>query len=356
MLVLPVVWFLLIRGGCAFGTAFGTFLGRHPSLLALALLPVAAFRFMAANIAPSARRAWAMVTSAVTGSRADRMYLWSEVRGALADGGKSISHPEYLLRLLYVIEEGGCWERSVPLIYFIKNSHLILSLPITVSADDLRRVGSRAVFDSRPDAVRQYSLFSHRFTWMSPHSRLSRVAGQDRLGPPMMSRPITFLTPDTMPASIPLAIDFNASDPPTQCCNLVAASFTDLVFLSRSDLVSAASDASLIPHDVSDLIPVADQQRLKDSIGQAGGVTWGGRRLVDACESGGGGRRVKMVILCGCKATDEFAVYVGLGLSGTQDPPEVRTTERMVWAGKTVGEMYPRTAGVLVGVVEALSG
>ncbi|CEM34072.1 unnamed protein product [Vitrella brassicaformis CCMP3155] len=363
MLVLPVVWFLLIRGGCAFGTAFGNFLGRHPSLRAAALRPMPAFRFMAANIALAARRAWAMVTSAVTGSRADRMYLWGELRGALPDGGKSISHPEYLLRLLYVIEEGGRWERSVPLIYFIKNSHLILSLPIIVSADDLRRVGSRAVFDSRPDAVRQYSLFSHRFTWMAPHSRLSRVDGQDRLGPPMRAHPMTFLTPDTLPASIPLAIDFNASDPPTQCvcvgcnlgCNLVAASFTDHVVLSLSHLASAASDPSLLPYDATDVIPVADQQRLKDSIGQAGRAIWRGHRLVDVCDSGRGGRRAKMAILCGCKATDEFAVRVALGGSGMWDVLEVSTTERVVWAGKGVAERFPRTAAVLIDVVEALS-
>jgi len=87
---------------------------------------------------------------------------------------------EYLLRLLHVIEDGGCWDRTVQVICYLKNSHMIPSLPITITPGDLRQVGSRALFDSRPPAVRQLSLISHRLV---PGLSLQRTPnGQDHLG------------------------------------------------------------------------------------------------------------------------------------------------------------------------------
>ncbi|CEM20408.1 unnamed protein product [Vitrella brassicaformis CCMP3155] len=89
---------------------------------------------------------------------------------------------EYLLRLLHIIEGSGSWERTVQLIYYLKNSRIIPSLPIIVAPADLRQVGSRALFDSRPPAVRQLSLLIHRLVpGLCLH--LQRTTnGQDDLG------------------------------------------------------------------------------------------------------------------------------------------------------------------------------
>ena len=110
----------------------------------------------------------------------------------------------YLLRLLYVIEEGGRWDRCASLIHYLRNCRLLPSLPITITAHDLQRAGSRAVFISRPEAVRQYSLFSHR---IRQRVDLSRLGGQDYLGWPGQSTD-TELTY--------LSIDFTDPDPPTR--------------------------------------------------------------------------------------------------------------------------------------------
>ncbi|CEM22721.1 unnamed protein product [Vitrella brassicaformis CCMP3155] len=76
--------------------------------------------------------------------------LWSELMHELLRIDGRVG---YLLRLLYVIEEGGCWDRCVSLIHYLKHSSRLLpSLPIVITAYDLHQVGGRAVFSSRPQA------------------------------------------------------------------------------------------------------------------------------------------------------------------------------------------------------------
>ncbi|CEL93458.1 unnamed protein product [Vitrella brassicaformis CCMP3155] len=99
-----------------------------------------------------------------------------------------MGHAEYLLRLLHVMEEGGCWDRTVQLIYYLENSCIIPSLPIIIAPADLRQVGSRALFDSRPPAVRQLSLLIYKLVpGLSLHVQRTTnsqddLAGQDDLG------------------------------------------------------------------------------------------------------------------------------------------------------------------------------
>ncbi|CEL94759.1 unnamed protein product [Vitrella brassicaformis CCMP3155] len=141
--------------------------------------------------------------------------VWGGLRLAIGID-KRMSQIEYLMRLLYVIEEGGCWEPIVPLIHFVRNCGMMPSLPIVVTADDLKAVGSRAVFDARPGAVRQYSLFSRRLVYTL---RVGRVDNQDCLG--SSSQPMTYQTPGVLPSA--------AFDPPTTCGNRALSSFTDLI-------------------------------------------------------------------------------------------------------------------------------
>ncbi|CEM17670.1 unnamed protein product [Vitrella brassicaformis CCMP3155] len=67
--------------------------------------------------------------------------VWGGLRLAIGID-KRMSQIEYLMRLLYVIEEGGCWEPIVPLIHFVRNCGMMPlkycgmmpSLPIVVTA------------------------------------------------------------------------------------------------------------------------------------------------------------------------------------------------------------------------------
>uniref|UniRef100_A0A7S1JVF7 Uncharacterized protein n=1 Tax=Vitrella brassicaformis TaxID=1169539 RepID=A0A7S1JVF7_9ALVE len=129
--------------------------------------------------------------------------LWIWVRSR---DRKVRSRVDYLLRLLHVIEEGGCWDWTVQLIYYLENSRIIPSLLIIIAPADLRQVGSRALFDSRPPAVRQLSLISHRLV---PGLSLQRTPnGQDHLGEWLRHdrQVLTFLPIEAlMPAHLPFS-------------------------------------------------------------------------------------------------------------------------------------------------------
>ncbi|CEM23754.1 unnamed protein product [Vitrella brassicaformis CCMP3155] len=106
--------------------------------------------------------------------------IWSELMHKLLLIDDRVG---YLLRVLYVIEEGGCWDRCVSLIHYLKNSSRFLpSLPIIITAYDLQQAGGRAGFSSRPQAVRQYSLFGHRLSIIGRRVGLIFANGRDYMG------------------------------------------------------------------------------------------------------------------------------------------------------------------------------
>ncbi|CEL93946.1 unnamed protein product [Vitrella brassicaformis CCMP3155] len=238
----------------------------------------------------------------------------------------------YLLRVLYVIEEGGCWDRCVSLIYYLKNSHRLPSLPITITAHDLRQAGSRAVFDTRPPAVRQYSLFSHRVRQCVD---LSRVNGQDYLGwPDWSTDPLTYVS-----------IDLTDPDPPTKRDEYVYSSFTDIiVVLIDRDFVNGF-DFRLRPHFTlpDDLIipPPKEYQLTQDVMRQPRGQ-WKGCRKADEWSVDGASMEWDgtILILCGDKAADDFLVRVDSSL-------KICTTEPPVAWKRRPDQRYPRTAALV---------
>jgi len=251
---------------------------------------------------------------------------WSELVLRLAD-----TRASYLLRLLYVIEEGGRWDRCVSLIHYIRNCRLLPSLPITITAHELQQVGSRAVFDTRPPAVRQYSLFSHR---IREHVDLSCVNGRDYVGPSSLTHPLTYVS-----------IDLTESDPPTKCDRYVYSSFTDLiVFLIDAHFVDG-NDFRLRPHFThpSDLLnpPPSEYQLTQDVMLHARGE-WNGCRKAAywRVDEANVLWQAPRFILCGKKAADDFLVRVDFGL-------KICTTERPVPRKRRPDERYPQTAALI---------
>ncbi|CEL98546.1 unnamed protein product [Vitrella brassicaformis CCMP3155] len=253
--------------------------------------------------------------------------LWSELVLRLVE-----TREGYLLRLLYVIEEGGRWDRCVSLIHYIRNCRLLPSLPMTITAQDLQRAGSRAVFDTRPPAVRQYSLFSHRIR--ERFAGLSRVNGQDYLGCPAYGDTLSYVT-----------IDLTDPDPPTERRAYDYSSFTDLiVFLIDAhmrDESSTGTELRLCPHFThpSDLIiPPPKQYQLTRGVmlhtrGQWSGCRKADERLVDK-------PMAAILILCGDKAADEFLVRINSSM-------EICTTEPPVACKRRPDERYPQTAALI---------
>mmetsp|Transcript_36886 Transcript_36886/g.92497 ORF Transcript_36886/g.92497 Transcript_36886/m.92497 type:complete len:453 (-) Transcript_36886:219-1577(-) len=255
--------------------------------------------------------------------------VWGGLRLAIGLD-KGMSHIEYLMRLLYVIEEGGCWEPIVPLIHFMKNCGMMASLPIAVTADDLKAVGSRAVFDARPGAVRQYSLFSRR---LISTFRVGRDDNQDCLG--SSSQPMTYHTPGVVPSA--------ACDPPTKSGNRAYSSFTDLIVHSAyRDRHDGRVMINLLDGDV--LMTRGAEEQLAAEVGAPPSPTWRGYHKAAEIEE----RKKTIVILCGDKSIDDFAVYLTVYGSTCFS---VFTTERSA-RGKRGAALYPRTVALVRGVVK----
>jgi len=242
----------------------------------------------------------------------------------------------YLLRLLYVIEKGGCWDRCVSLIHYLKHSRLLPSLPIVITAYDLQQVGGRAVSSSRPQAARQYSLFSHRLSDKS--ARLSRVKGEDHLGGSADSDALTYFS-----------IDLGDPDPPTKRGKYVFSAFTDIIVFLVDKQVTVLTDPllyfSLRPHltHPSRLInlPPSQYQLTQDAMLDSGRQWNGCRKAVYWwVDEANVLRHWGIFILCGDKAADEFLVCVDHRL-------EICSTEPPVAWKRRPDERYPRTAALI---------
>ncbi|CEM21261.1 unnamed protein product [Vitrella brassicaformis CCMP3155] len=120
-----------------------------------------------------------------------------------------VCRPFQLIRLHYLMVTGGDWQGSVPVLRFAKSCGRVQQLPIELTGDDLRHVGSKAVIDSRPPSMRQYALYSNRLgNWMHD-MLLTRTADRtDRVD----GREVTVHTRQTVPAEY--ADRFDPDDPP----------------------------------------------------------------------------------------------------------------------------------------------
>ncbi|CEM38983.1 unnamed protein product [Vitrella brassicaformis CCMP3155] len=132
---------------------------------------------------------------------------------------------DVLLRLAYFIDNSGEWSATVPIIRVAKHQGRVKRLPIELVSADVEGVGSRAVYDSRCEALRQISLIGRQ---IGPLVR--RVNGAELLG----GRPLTIRTRQTLPADHPFRDRYDEANPVCQEDGEEFASIRDIV-LYRMD-------------------------------------------------------------------------------------------------------------------------
>ncbi|CEM20289.1 unnamed protein product [Vitrella brassicaformis CCMP3155] len=131
----------------------------------------------------------------------------------------SVRRPFRLIRLHYLMVTGGDWRGNMPLLRLAKSClplGRVQQLPVELTGDDLQHVGSKAVIDSRPEAIRQYALFSHR---LGDNMRLRREM--------MGEYVVTVHTDQTVPAEY--RNRFDAADPPCRRGGYDYSSFRGLI-------------------------------------------------------------------------------------------------------------------------------
>ncbi|CEM40083.1 unnamed protein product [Vitrella brassicaformis CCMP3155] len=69
---------------------------------------------------------------------------------------------DYLLRLVFIFENGGDWGAVRPMILLAYHHGWLKVLPLMLSPIDVQEADTKATYLSRCEAVRQYSLFGHR--------------------------------------------------------------------------------------------------------------------------------------------------------------------------------------------------
>ncbi|CEM24541.1 unnamed protein product [Vitrella brassicaformis CCMP3155] len=274
-----------------------------------------------------------------------------------------ITGMQYLLRMMYVVEEGGSWKRCVELVHLLRKCHYLPRLPITITAHDLRQVGSSALFKSRFEAMRQLSLFSARFGRSDRSSIPSIVADhinvRSRQGFTEALEGI--LTPGILPADL-LSDKLNESDPPITYKRNLAASFTDMCFYSIFKDIKATHlfVYRVAPHEV---MTQAAHEQVMEQLNQLTvrlGSMWGGSRLVHVWTK----RRecTTVVVLCGDKAIDEFAAWMRVTTFSDMHSPTgsytcnlaIFTMEPRVAGKRSAAQRFPRTTMLVRAKVDAM--
>ncbi|CEL99676.1 unnamed protein product [Vitrella brassicaformis CCMP3155] len=205
-----------------------------------------------------------------------------------------------LIRLRHVLELGGDWAGSVPLLRLAKNCRRIQQLPLQLDEGDVGCAGSQADIDSRAASMRQYGLFGHLLGW-----GLRRVEGVEWLGgtrvrvytqEPADHRNTFWSVPEDYRDT------FDPNDPACDFLGLAHRSFRELVakcFLVRLQGLRCVAGAEHYPSSAASL-------RIDVLIGQPTPV-WSGRTL-DCTDLRRFTRR--RVVVCGDKPDDAFAAYI----------------------------------------------
>ncbi|CEM39499.1 unnamed protein product [Vitrella brassicaformis CCMP3155] len=271
---------------------------------------------------------------------------------------------DYLLRMTHIVEEGGPWERCLQLLHLLKNCGHLPSLPIIITPDDVRQVGTKMVFDSQPPAMRQLSLFRSRADDVGFPSIFSkRIKSRDRQA--LTEAFNRFLTPDMLPGDLPAV---HTSDPPViydrygaTSSSDIAASFTDMCLYAI--FTDIAGIHGFVEPD--EIMTRTAQQQLMERLGQLTSrmdPTWSGSRLAYVwmgrfpewgwCNTN--------VVVCGDKATDEFAALVHVDVFHLFHQPSqtcdlwIVTTEPRVPRQRSSAQRCPRTAALIRAKVDAM--
>ncbi|CEM01726.1 unnamed protein product [Vitrella brassicaformis CCMP3155] len=116
---------------------------------------------------------------------------------------------DFLLRLLYVIENGGAWVGWEAIVRMAEHlGHGPGKWPIELHSADVEAVGSRAVFDGRCEALRQLSFIGRRISHRGD-ATLERVNGEEWLD----GSQLTIVTLQTLTANHPFRDRFDPNNP-----------------------------------------------------------------------------------------------------------------------------------------------
>jgi len=209
--------------------------------------------------------------------------------------GEAMPRMAYLMQLLCVLEDGGQWGLWMGPLRIARHGRLVESLPITVRPADVRRVGSKAVFDGRADSLKQYSLFGH-LLGQDGVVALRQIDGIEQLGEEV----VTVYTQQTLPAGHEFATSFDPTDPIVRVNNEVDhMSFRQLV-VKRFP----SEEQRMCHRFISNRGAQAQTQRAAELLTQAA-IPWGRQtRTVD------NGRRSGSIYLCGGGQHDTFAALM----------------------------------------------
>ncbi|CEM10935.1 unnamed protein product [Vitrella brassicaformis CCMP3155] len=190
----------------------------------------------------------------------------------------------FVLGLIYVLENGGLWERWAPLFWLGRSHGRISTLPATLSSDDLQKVGGKAVFNGRCEAVRQC---------------------------------LTVYTEQTLPANHPFP--FDDRNPPVRMRDVLSASFRDAV-------VRCMRDCRATRYVTTKFALPGHQDRSRELVTQAPPI-WG-CTIASSHVMPPGGPRQRVVVVCGDQPGDTFAAHIYLYLHGATASTALFTTER----------------------------
>jgi len=244
--------------------------------------------------------------------------------------GEAMPRMAYLMQLLCVLEDGGQWGLWMGPLRIARHGRLVESLPITVRPADVRRVGSKAVFDGRADSLKQYSLFGH-LMGQDGVVALRQIDGIEQLGETV----VTVYTQETLPADHEFATSFDPTDPIVRVNNEVDyASFRQLAILRFP------CEEQLMCHR-TDLTGDSSRAALANRLLTQAAIPWGRQtRMVSIDDHR---RRSGSIYLCGEGPNDSFAARVHMTRQPTFWTTVLYTTEAPR-PQKEGSLRFPRTA------------
>ncbi|CEM21252.1 unnamed protein product [Vitrella brassicaformis CCMP3155] len=213
-------------------------------------------------------------------------------------GQQQLTQRGFLESLWWVLVKGGQWAGNKPILRLARSSGRLASLPLIITSADVQQVtADKDLYLSRPEAIRQYSLFSHR---LGDNMQLTRNAdGRDELG----EWDVVVDTQQTVPARY----RFDAADPPCQHYSVYKSgnrhgSFREMVI----NMLALPSSSHLVSYRTG-TPPSVVCNRIGDLIRQQPPV-WGCRTIdyKDYYDH----HSYRLVILCGDREGDEFMAYI----------------------------------------------
>ncbi|CEL93477.1 unnamed protein product [Vitrella brassicaformis CCMP3155] len=250
-----------------------------------------------------------------------------------------------LVRLDWMIENGGSWEATAPLLRLAHHYDRIPALPLSLTTADVMNAQDKTLYRSRPEALRQFSVFSRRVLddmgrsmtdlRRDPITQRDRIAGLElavftdtHTGPNNVPPP-----PHLLPPNHPFRDNFDANDPACRLNGRSAGSF-------RSLMIEHMIDARV--HKAIEKKPRKREDRNRyDKVIELmkRDAPIFGCKTIDTL-----GPSARYVILSGDKAGDEFAAHLYIKGGQVAATISLWTTEQPQGNKKMkVGERFPRT-------------